>query len=196
MRENICIILNSRNKRDALKEMHKTINLFREDHHLDTEFVCNKLFNKKAIEEEYEEFKQKYRDLSEENIERRLIQSGLTNIEEYIDMVLNLYGWETLEKYAKQRYNIIRFEGDDSIGIYNPRGYIDYVDHIVKVKKYKYIKPWEFKKFRISKVVRKDKSDIDWDLDKSYKDNTLILRQDLRRNVKPDDYIAIVRVHY
>lgn len=196
MRENICIILNSKNKKEALKEMHEVINLFREDMHLDTEYICHELFNKKAIEKEYEEYKQQYRDLSEDNKAKRIESEGCNDIEEYIQIVMDIFGWGTLEKYAKSRYNIIRFDGEDSIGVYNPRGYIDYVDHVVKVKKYKYIKPWEFKKFRIAKVIRKDKSDIDWDLDKSYKDNNLILRQDLRKNVKPDDYIAIVRVHY
>lgn len=78
--------------------MHEVINLFREDMHLDTEYTCHELFNKKAIEKEYEDYKQEYRDLSEENKTNRIESSGCDDIEEYIQMVMDIFGCGTLEE--------------------------------------------------------------------------------------------------
>lgn len=196
MRENICIILNSKNKNDALKEMNEVIKIFREDCHLDTEYKCHELYNKSELEKDYEGFKQEYRNLPELSLRRRMKAAEVSTVEEYIDFVLKLFNWDTLEKYVKSKYNIVRFEGDTSIGLYNPRGYIDYVDHVIEVKKYKFLKSKDIKKFRLSSVILKDTTDINWDSDKNCKDNSLMLRQVLRRNAKPDDYIAVVRVHF
>lgn len=198
MRENICIVLNAKNKKEAFKEMHETIDLFREDYYLDVEYTLDeKYWTKSYFEEEYEERKQEYRDLSPENIEKRLKRSGCKDIEEYIQMIFEkVYKWGTFEDYVKERHNIIRFEGEKCIGLYNPRGYIDYVDHIIALKKYKNISSTDIKKFRIAKLVYKNKNDLDWDSDKDYKTNKMLLHQALRHEAKGDDYIAIVRVHF
>ncbi len=195
MRQNIAIVLNAKTKKEAHREMYETIDLFREDMHMDTEYESI-YFTKEYIEEQYENFKQKYRDLDKDDIESRLEYSGAKDIEEYIQDVLDMYGWNTLEDYAKERYNIIRFEGNKCIGIYNPRGYIDYVDSILCMKKYKNISTNDIKKYRIAEIVLKDKTSIEWDMDKTYRDNKLILKQTLRKDIEPNNYLAIVRVHY
>lgn len=195
MRHNIAIVLNAKTKKEAHKEMYETIDLFRENMHMDTEYESTCL-TKEYIEEQYENFKQKYRDLDKDDIKSRLEHSGAKDIEEYIQNVLDMYGWSTLEDYAKERYNIIRFEEDKCIGIYNPRGYIDYVDSILCMKKYKNISTNDIKRYRIAEIVLKDKASIEWNIDKTYKDNKLVLKQALRKDINPNDYLAIVRVHY
>ena len=195
MRHNIAIVLNAKSKKEAHKEMYETIDLFRENMHMDTEYESVSI-DKEYIKEQYENFKQKYRDLDKDDIKSRLEYSGAKDIEEYIQDVLDMYGWNTLEDYAKERYNIIRFEGDKCIGIYNPRGYIDYVDSVLCMKKYKNIRINRIKKYRIAEVILKNKTSIEWDMDKEYKDNKLILKQALRKDIKPNDYLAIVRVHF
>lgn len=197
MKQNICIVLNSKNKRDAIKEMYKIIDLFKEDKHLDTE--CESWITKSIIEKEYEDFKQEYRNLP--NIQDRLDDWGehpdkFKDIEEYIAYVLEGYGWSTLEDYSYMNYNIIRFEGEKAIVICNPKGYIDYVDHIISIKKIKYLTNKKIKSFRISELILKDKSVVSEDLNKSYKLNKLILKQALNKYANNNDYIAIVRVHF
>lgn len=207
MRENICIVLNAKNKKDAQRELHDTIDLFREDCHLDTE--CESWFTKEMLRSEYEAFKQRYRDLPEDNIQSRLNDWGecpgrFKDIEEYIEYVLGSYGWETLEKYAT-RYNIVRFEEEKAISIHNPRGYIDYVDSILCLKKYKYLTTKKLKDFGINSLVFKDKTDLIWEcgdfdsaeeLKERYKRNRRKIKQALNREANNNDYIAIVRVHY
>ena len=79
------MVLNAKNKKKALKEMHKTINLFREDHYMNTEYTLDERYwTKSYFKQEYEDKKQEYRDLSSENIEKRLKRSGCKDIEEYI----------------------------------------------------------------------------------------------------------------
>lgn len=200
MRMNICVVLNSRNRKEALKELEETIDLFREDKHCNVEVEY--MFPKYYIEKEYEAFKQRYRDLPEENIKSRLNDWGkfpnrFKDIEEYINYVLEAYGWETLAKYARSKYNIIRFEDDGkSICLYNPRGFIDYTQPQRFMRKYKNFSNKEIKDIGIGMLVLKDKSDIDWDLKKHYTDNEMIIKQRLNRDAKNNDYIAFVRVHY
>ena len=38
MRQNIAIVLNAKTKKEAHREMYETIDLFREDMHMDTEY--------------------------------------------------------------------------------------------------------------------------------------------------------------
>lgn len=206
MRENICIILNAKNKKDLQSELHDTIDLFREDCHLYTEFES--WFTKDMVQSEYEGIKQRYRDLPQDSIQSRLDDWGecpgrFKDIEEYITEVLKIYGWETLEKFAYSRFNIIRFEGNKSIGVHNPNGYIDYIDSILCIKKYKYLTNKKLKNFRINSLVFKDKTTLDWtitnnidELKENYKSNKLRIKQALNREANNDDYIAIVRVHY
>ena len=73
------------------------------------------------ILQEYEDFKQKYRNLNPRIIERRLVKSGYKDIEEYIQYVLEtIHEWPTLEDYAYDRYKVARFEGNKAIALYNP----------------------------------------------------------------------------
>lgn len=197
MRENICLILNAKNKKDALEEMHQTIDLFREDCNLNTEYELDKRYwTKSYFKKEYENKKQEYRNLSQENINKRLERSGLNNIEEYIDFVFKTFGWNTLEDYVKKVYNVVRFEGEACIGLYNPIGYIDYVDRIITLKKYKNLSSSNMKKHNVAKLVYKNKEYLDWDVNKDYKTNKMLLNQALRREASNNDYIALVRVHF
>lgn len=195
MRENVCIVLNAKNRKDALLELKETLDKFNEDCCKDTEFVA-KYVTKSDLEKEYEDYKQQYRDLSEESKRKRIEREGLKDIEEYIQFVMDIFGWGTLEDYVRERYDIIRFDGEKCIGLYNPRGYIDYIDRIYLFKKYKYLKSTEIKKYGLSTIIRKDLDMITEDNNKSYKDNRLRIRQSLRNDAKGDNYIAIVRVHY
>lgn len=194
MRHNICIILNAKSKKDAYKEIHETVDLYREDEHMNTEYES--YITKSMLEEEYEDFKQQYRDKKADIIKKRLDHYGFNDIEDYIAYALDLYGWNTLEKYALNRYNIIRFEGDKCIGLYNPRGYIDGFDGILAFNKYKKLTAKKLKNCAIAEVILPDKTDITWDMKKDYKTNKLILKQAINKYATKDTYIAIVRVHF
>lgn len=194
MRQNICIILNAKSKKEMYKELFDTLDLYREDKHLDVEYeLC---IGKDEFEQEYEDFKQKYRDRNPEAIQKRLERFGFNNIEELIEHSLKIYGWETLENYVLKRYNVIRFEGNKCIGLYNPKGYIDYVDSIIACKKYRKFTAKEIDECDISEVILPNKTEITWDSNKDCKSNELKMKQALNRYATKNTYIAMVRVHF
>lgn len=195
MRQNICIILNSKTKKDAYKELGEVLDLYKEDKNCNTEYEV--LFPKSVFKEEYEQFKQKYRNLNPSKIKHRLETTRCKNIEEYIQYVLEtIYHWGTLEDYVYKRYNIVRFEGDKCIGLYNPIGYIDYVDHVIACHKYKKFKSKDIEDFNIAEVILPDRTDVVWNTDKDCKSNKLIFKQVINRYANKNTYIAVVRVHF
>lgn len=195
MRKNICIILNSKSKKYARKEVYETLDLYREDKYLNEEYEL-KYHSKDVIEKEYEEFKQKYRLMSPSTIERALKRTGCKDIEEYIQCALKHYGWETLEKYAYKKYKIIRFDGNKSIGLYNPKGYIDKVEYIMACGKYRKFTAKDIKDLDIAEVILSDKTEIEWDKNKDYKSNKLRIKQAINKYANKNTYIAVARVHF
>lgn len=194
MRQNICIILDSKSRKNIYKELFKTIDLYREDRNCNTEYELHP--TKEMIEKEYEDFKQKYRNTESSIMEKRLKKFGFKDVEEYIKHALKIYKWETFEKYAYNRYNIVRFEGNKCIGLYNPKGYIDFVDSIVACNKYKRFTSKNIKEFDIAEVVLPNKTEVTWDENKDYNSNKLKMKQAINRYANKNTYIAIVRVHF
>ena len=106
------------------------------------------------------------------------------------------YEWPTLEDYAYDRYKVARFEGNKAIALYNPKGYIDYVEHIITCDKYRKFTSKKIKDFDIAEVILLDKTEIKWDDKINYKSNKLRIKQTINRYATKNTYIAIVRVHF
>lgn len=195
MRKNICIVLNSKSRKDVYKELGETLSIYKENENCNTE--CESWLTKDILEKEYEDFKQQFRNLNPKSIQNRLESTGCKDIEEYIQYALeNIYNWATLEDYAYNRYNIIRFEEDKTIGLYNPKGYIDYVDSILACGKYKKFTSKDIDRLEISEIILPNETEIKWDFTKDYKSNKLIIKQFINKHIDNNTYIAVARVHF
>lgn len=195
MRQNVCIILNSKSRKHIYKEMHRVVDLYREDKHMTEEYEL-KYHPKDVLEKEYEEFKDKYRHMSPSTIENGLKRTGCKDIEEFIEYAVKQLGMDTLEKYAYKLHGIVRFDGNKSIGLRNPKGYIDSFCGVLACGKYRKFTRKDIDNLDISEVILPNNAEVSWDIKKEYKVNKLRIRQAIRKYADKNTYIVVVRVRY
>ena len=154
MRQTIAIILDKNtNEEEFEKIIHEKITPYLENTEV-CEYKDEKFYTKESIAEEYQDRINEWRNLSPEKLEKRMKRENCSSVDEYIKFVLRVYGWSTLEEYAKAMHGIIRFEGNASVYMINPNGFIDYY-HVREINLAKDSNIEELC-IEISKIIDKD----------------------------------------
>lgn len=193
MRETIAIILDKNtNEEEFNKIVHEKITPYLESTEV-CEYKDERFYTREAIEEEYQNRINEWRNLSPEKLERRMKKENCSSVDEYIELALRVYGWSTLEEFAKAMHGIIRFEGNASVYMTNPNGFIDYY-HIREVNLAKESNIEELC-IEISEIIDKDNTLIRREKQKDYSKPSQVFTEKLNK-VSPDDYIAVIRAHF
>lgn len=152
--EDIVILLEYKNDMDINREVSNSLYNYY-THSKIEEITDSEFLTKDFLFEEYESKKDEYRKMNKKTLASRMLKEGCKSVDEYINKIFEFFEWDTLGKYAFSKYDIVRFEGNSSVYLGNPNGFIELyvVDSVYKKDEIDKLYDSE-----ISFVVGKDKS--------------------------------------